>query len=231
MAAFGSATVTVKLLTSQRVCCVNKHWVQAGANAKGFAAWCLPPAAWIREHLGSSMARAGSTSLVSGGSHFCLARWLQLGSRRFPVFAPQWISIKTGSSLERMCTVIARTPVPVDPHTQRPASSRDHERQPRDTPSKRSPARGAPRGMRSHGRLLGCPRAPGPRDRRQCLEGTAFTWTIHTLHRVELYIEPWNSSSIRVAGASGFHGEGLLRSHQEMGGTRRNMLIYATTRP
>lgn len=43
---------------------------------------------------------------------------------------------------------------------------------------------------------------------------TAFTWTIPTLHRIELYIEPWNSNSSRVAEASGFQREGLLRSHQ-----------------
>ncbi len=60
---------------------------------------------------------------------------------------------------------------------------------------------------------------------------TAFAWTIHTLHRVELYIEPWNDSSIHVAEASGYQREGLLSSHQEIGGTRRDMLLYATTRP
>jgi RimJ/RimL family protein N-acetyltransferase len=60
---------------------------------------------------------------------------------------------------------------------------------------------------------------------------TAFTWTIPALHRIELYIEPWNSNSIRVAEASGFQREGLLRSHQEIGGTRRDMLLYAITRP
>ncbi|RNL60109.1 GNAT family N-acetyltransferase [Arthrobacter oryzae] len=60
---------------------------------------------------------------------------------------------------------------------------------------------------------------------------TAFTWTIPTLHRIELYIEPWNSNSSRVAEASGFRREGLLRSHQEIGDTRRDMLLYATTRP
>lgn len=48
---------------------------------------------------------------------------------------------------------------------------------------------------------------------------TAFTWTIPTLHRIELYIEPWNSNSSRVAEASGFQREGLLRSHQEIGDT------------
>ena len=60
---------------------------------------------------------------------------------------------------------------------------------------------------------------------------TGFAWTIPALHRVELYIEPWNHSSIRVAEASGYQREGLLRRHQEIGGTRRDMLLYATTRP
>jgi [ribosomal protein S5]-alanine N-acetyltransferase len=60
---------------------------------------------------------------------------------------------------------------------------------------------------------------------------TTFAWTtIPALHRVELYIEPWNSSSIHVAEAAGYRREGLLRSHQEIGGTRRDMLLYATTR-
>lgn len=60
---------------------------------------------------------------------------------------------------------------------------------------------------------------------------TAFAWTVPTLHRIELYIEPWNSNSIRVAEASGFQRDGLLRSHQEIGNTRRDVLLYATTRP
>jgi len=60
---------------------------------------------------------------------------------------------------------------------------------------------------------------------------TAFAWTIPALHRVELYIEPWNSSSIHVAEVSGYRREGLLRSHQEIDGTRRDMLLYATIRP
>lgn len=60
---------------------------------------------------------------------------------------------------------------------------------------------------------------------------TAFTWSIPALHRIELYVEPWNCSSRRVAEASGFQREGLLRSHQEIGGLRRDMLLYATTRP
>ena len=60
---------------------------------------------------------------------------------------------------------------------------------------------------------------------------TTFAWTIPALHRIELYIEPWNGSSIRVAEASGYQREGLLRSHQEIGSIRRDMLLYAATRP
>jgi RimJ/RimL family protein N-acetyltransferase len=59
---------------------------------------------------------------------------------------------------------------------------------------------------------------------------TAFAWTIPALHRIELYIEPWNKGSIGVAEAAGYEREGLLRSHQEIGGARRDMLLYATTR-
>ncbi len=77
--------------------------------------------------------------------------------------------------------------------------------------------------------------APAHRGRGIATSGlkalTAFAWTIPTLHRIELYIEPWNSNSSRVAEASGFQREGLLRSHQENGNTRRDMLLYATTRP
>lgn len=58
-----------------------------------------------------------------------------------------------------------------------------------------------------------------------------FAWTIPALCRVELYIEPWNGSSIHAAEAAGYQREGLLLSHQEIGGARRDMLLYATTRP
>jgi RimJ/RimL family protein N-acetyltransferase len=60
---------------------------------------------------------------------------------------------------------------------------------------------------------------------------TRFAWTIPALYRVELYIEPWNRSSIHVAEAAGYQREGLLRSYLEIGGIRRDMLLYATTRP
>ncbi|MET4059492.1 ribosomal-protein-alanine N-acetyltransferase [Arthrobacter sp. UYP6] len=57
-----------------------------------------------------------------------------------------------------------------------------------------------------------------------------FGWTIPELHRVELYIEPWNSASVRSAENAGFTREGLLRGHQEIAGVRRDMLIFAALR-
>lgn len=59
---------------------------------------------------------------------------------------------------------------------------------------------------------------------------TRFAWTIPGLHRIELYIEPRNIASIRTAERAGYQREGLLRSHQEIGGERRDMLLYAAIR-
>lgn len=76
--------------------------------------------------------------------------------------------------------------------------------------------------------------APGARGRNTASDAlralTAFAWTIPVLHRVELYIEPWNTASIRTAKHAGYENEGLLRSHQEIGGERKDMLIYAIIR-
>jgi [ribosomal protein S5]-alanine N-acetyltransferase len=56
---------------------------------------------------------------------------------------------------------------------------------------------------------------------------TSFAWTIRARHRIELYIEPWNAGSVKTAERAGYQREGLLRSHQEIGGRRRDMLLYA----
>lgn len=56
---------------------------------------------------------------------------------------------------------------------------------------------------------------------------TGFAAQLPGLHRLELYIEPWNSGSVRTAESAGFVREGLLRSHQWIGGSRRDMLLYA----
>lgn len=58
-----------------------------------------------------------------------------------------------------------------------------------------------------------------------------FAWSPPELHRIELYIEPWNAASWPTAGSAGYQREGLLRSHQEIGGRRVDMLRYAAIRP
>jgi [ribosomal protein S5]-alanine N-acetyltransferase len=54
-------------------------------------------------------------------------------------------------------------------------------------------------------------------------------WALGELRipRVELYVEPWNSASIRSAERAGFRREGLLRSWQELNGERKDMLMYS----
>jgi ribosomal-protein-alanine N-acetyltransferase len=47
------------------------------------------------------------------------------------------------------------------------------------------------------------------------------------VHRVELWIEPENVASLRVAEAVGFTREGLLRSFMSIAGERRDMLMYS----
>jgi [ribosomal protein S5]-alanine N-acetyltransferase len=59
---------------------------------------------------------------------------------------------------------------------------------------------------------------------------TAFGWTIPRLHRIELHIEPWNTASVRTAENAGYLREGLLRSHTEIAGRRRDMLLFAAVR-
>jgi ribosomal-protein-alanine N-acetyltransferase len=59
---------------------------------------------------------------------------------------------------------------------------------------------------------------------------TVFGWTIPALHRIELHIEPWNTASVRTAESAGYLREGLMRSHTEIGGRRRDMLLLATVR-
>ena len=75
-----------------------------------------------------------------------------------------------------------------------------------------------------------------PRNRGRNIAGqaltalTRFAWSIPELHRIELYIEPWNMGSIRTAEHAGYEREGLVRSHQEIGGKRVDMLLYSAIR-
>ena len=45
--------------------------------------------------------------------------------------------------------------------------------------------------------------------------------------RIELWIDPQNIASLRVAERVGFAREGLLRSFMQIGGKRRDMLMYS----
>ena len=47
------------------------------------------------------------------------------------------------------------------------------------------------------------------------------------IERIEVWIEPGNVASLRVAEAVGFHREGLLRSFMPIGEVRRDMLMYS----
>jgi RimJ/RimL family protein N-acetyltransferase len=63
--------------------------------------------------------------------------------------------------------------------------------------------------------------APSARGRRRGAEAlaaiTTFGWSLDRLHRIELYIEPWNLASQRTAERAGYQREGLLRRHREIG--------------
>ncbi|MDQ0075873.1 RimJ/RimL family protein N-acetyltransferase [Arthrobacter oryzae] len=47
------------------------------------------------------------------------------------------------------------------------------------------------------------------------------------IHRLELYVEPWNEGSWRTADRNGYAREGLLRSWQDVGGERKDMYMYS----
>ena len=51
--------------------------------------------------------------------------------------------------------------------------------------------------------------------------------TLGQLHRLELYVEPWNEGSWRAAERAGFEREGLLRSWRPLGGVHRDMFMYS----
>lgn len=54
-------------------------------------------------------------------------------------------------------------------------------------------------------------------------------WALRDLGipRLELYVEPWNTASVRTAERAGFQREGLLRGWQTVGTERRDMFVYA----
>lgn len=58
------------------------------------------------------------------------------------------------------------------------------------------------------------------------------TWGLDLpgVHRLELYVEPWNDASRRTAEHAGYEREGLLRSWQVVGDERRDMYMYSLLR-
>jgi [ribosomal protein S5]-alanine N-acetyltransferase len=59
--------------------------------------------------------------------------------------------------------------------------------------------------------------------------GLISTWglSLPGVHRLEVYVEPWNEGSWRAAENVGYQREGLLRSWQAVGGERRDMYVYS----
>ncbi len=55
----------------------------------------------------------------------------------------------------------------------------------------------------------------------------AYAFERLDVRRIELWIEPENPASRRVAESVGFAREGLLRSFMQVGGRRRDMLMYS----
>jgi len=51
------------------------------------------------------------------------------------------------------------------------------------------------------------------------------------IHRLELFVEPWNVASWRAAERAGYEREGLLRSWQQVGDQRRDMFMYSLLPP
>ncbi|MBF6163780.1 N-acetyltransferase [Streptomyces gardneri] len=62
---------------------------------------------------------------------------------------------------------------------------------------------------------------------------TVTAWSFEQLcaPRLQLYVEPWNTASVRTAERAGFRREGLLRGWQQVGESRRDMYMYARLAP
>jgi len=51
--------------------------------------------------------------------------------------------------------------------------------------------------------------------------------SLQAVHRLELYVEPWNEGSWRAAERVGYVREGLMRSFQRIGTERRDLYLYS----
>lgn len=59
---------------------------------------------------------------------------------------------------------------------------------------------------------------------------TRWALTLDEVHRVQMFVEPWNEGSWREAEACGYVREGLLRSWRRVGSARRDMYSYSVVR-
>jgi ribosomal-protein-alanine N-acetyltransferase len=91
--------------------------------------------------------------------------------------------------------------------------------------------RDLPEGRVSVGYWIG----PGFRRRGYAKEAlrvlTDWAITFDEIHRVQLFVEPWNEGSWRAAQACGYEREGLLRRCERVGDDLKDMYVYSLTPP
>jgi [ribosomal protein S5]-alanine N-acetyltransferase len=56
---------------------------------------------------------------------------------------------------------------------------------------------------------------------------SAWGLGLDQIHRLELYVEPWNEGSWRTAERAGYQREGVLRDWERVGGQWRDMFMYS----
>lgn len=57
-----------------------------------------------------------------------------------------------------------------------------------------------------------------------------WAWSLPSLERLELFVEPWNTGSWKAAEAAGFEREGVLRSWRVIRSERRDLFVYSRIR-
>lgn len=60
---------------------------------------------------------------------------------------------------------------------------------------------------------------------------TKWAVTLDDIHRLQLFVEPWNEGSWRAAEACGYQREGLLRRWERVGEELKDMYVYSTIPP
>lgn len=60
---------------------------------------------------------------------------------------------------------------------------------------------------------------------------SSWAWDNLDISRLSLFIEPWNTSSIRTAEAAGYEREGLLQAWERVDGVAKDMISFVQVRP